>query len=91
MNFLDILSKKAQISSLIKIRPVRAELFHEYRRTDGQTDMTKLIVASRNFAHARKNERLLLVKWEPLISGTAIWLHSHDVEAVSGNYIYHLL
>ena len=32
--------KKAQISSLIKIRPVG---------TDGRTDMTKLIVAFRNF------------------------------------------
>ena len=35
---------------LIKIRPVGAELFH----ADGQTDMTKLIVAFRNFANASK-------------------------------------
>jgi len=36
----------------MKIRPVGAELFH----TDGQTtDMTKLIVAFRNFANAHKN------------------------------------
>jgi len=26
------------------------------RRTDGQTDMTKIIVAFRNFSNARKNE-----------------------------------
>jgi len=36
----------------MKIRPVGAELLH----TDGQTtDMTKLIVAFRNFANAQKN------------------------------------
>jgi len=32
----------------MKIRPVRAELF----RADGETDMTKLIVAYRNFTNA---------------------------------------
>jgi len=32
----------------MKIRPVEAGLFH----ADGQTDMTKLIVAFRNFANA---------------------------------------
>jgi hypothetical protein len=36
----------------MKIRPVGAELFHE---PDGRTDMTKLLVASRNFANAPKN------------------------------------
>jgi hypothetical protein len=51
----------------MKIRPVRAELFHADRqtdgrtggqtdrRTDGRTDMTKLRVAFRNFAKAPKN------------------------------------
>jgi len=34
----------------MKIRPVGAELFH----ADGRTDMTKLIVAFRNFANACK-------------------------------------
>ena len=33
LNFLNRLSKKPQISSLIKIRPVGAELFHADRRT----------------------------------------------------------
>jgi hypothetical protein len=42
--------KKAQISSFIKIRPVRAKLFHEHR----QTDMTKLKVDFVNFANAPK-------------------------------------
>jgi len=35
----------------MKIRPVGAELFHAYRRTD----MTQLIAAFRNFANAPKN------------------------------------
>ena len=51
----------------MKIHPVWAELFHADRReggqkegrtegrTDGQRDMTKLIVAFRNFAKAPKN------------------------------------
>jgi hypothetical protein len=34
---------------------VGAELFHEDWRTDGKTDMTKLIVAFRDFATATKN------------------------------------
>ena len=41
----------------MKIRPVGAELFHADRtdrRTDGRRDMTKLIVAFRNFANALK-------------------------------------
>jgi len=39
----------------MKIRPVRAELFHADGHTDGRTDMTKLIVVSRHSAHAPKN------------------------------------
>jgi hypothetical protein len=39
----------------MKIRPVRAALF----RTDGQTDMTKLIVAFCNFANAPKNAPII--------------------------------
>ena len=42
---------KAHISSLVKIRSVGAELFH----ADRQTDMTKLIVAFRNFANLPKS------------------------------------
>ena len=42
--------EKYSIPNFIKILPVRAELFHADRRTD----ITKLIVASRNFANAPK-------------------------------------
>jgi len=41
--------ENSQISNFIKIRPMETE-FHEDRRTD----MTKLIVAFRNFANALK-------------------------------------
>jgi hypothetical protein len=41
-------SKKAQMSSFIKIRPVGAEMLH----ADRLTDMTNLIVAFRNFVNA---------------------------------------
>jgi hypothetical protein len=44
-------SKNPQISNFMEIRPVGAELFH----ADGWTDMTKLIVAFRNFANKPKN------------------------------------
>jgi len=36
-------------------RPVGAELFHTEGRTDGQTDMTKLIVDFQSFSNAPKN------------------------------------
>jgi hypothetical protein len=43
-------SKNNQISNFTKIRPMGAEFFH----ADGRTDMTKVIVAFRNFANAPK-------------------------------------
>jgi len=43
----------------MKIRPVGAELFRVDRQTDGQTGMTKLIVAFRKFANAPKNQGVL--------------------------------
>jgi hypothetical protein len=46
----------------LKIGPVGAELFHADRwrggRADGRTDMTKLIVAIRNFANALKKQKM---------------------------------
>ena len=51
LNFLDGVSKEnIQISNLMKTRPVTAGLFC----ADGRTDLTKLIVAFRNFANALK-------------------------------------
>ena len=47
--------EKTQTSSFIKILAMGAELFHADKQTDGQTDMTKLIVAFCNFANAPKN------------------------------------
>ena len=44
-------SKNSEVLNFMKIRPVGAELFH----ADGRTDMTKLLVAFRNFANASKN------------------------------------
>jgi hypothetical protein len=40
----------------MNVRSVGAESFHADRRTEGQTHMTELIVAFRNFANAPKNE-----------------------------------
>jgi hypothetical protein len=51
------LREKAEIPSFIKIRPVSAGLFHADGQTDGRTDMTKLIVAFREFAMA-PNQRV---------------------------------
>ena len=46
LDFIDSFSKNIQISNFVKIRPLAAELFN----ADGRTDLTKLIVAFRNFA-----------------------------------------
>jgi hypothetical protein len=51
VNFLDRFSKNTQIPNFMKIRPVGDELFH----ADGRTDMTKIIVAFRNFSKAHIN------------------------------------
>jgi hypothetical protein len=47
--------KNSQISNFMKICPVEAELLQADGRTDGQTDMMKLIFAFRKFAKAPKN------------------------------------
>ena len=44
--------KNPQISNFTKIRPVVAELSH----ADGQTSMTKVIVAFHNLANEAKND-----------------------------------
>jgi hypothetical protein len=66
--FLDRFSKNTQISNFMKILPLAADFVP--CGTDGQTDMTKLIVAFRNFAKAPKN----LVKstlWKKFFAGYA--------------------
>jgi hypothetical protein len=50
--------RKILKSNFMKIRPVGAELLHADRRTD----MTKLIVAFRNFVNARIHVRVLMIK-----------------------------
>jgi hypothetical protein len=54
LNFLNRLSENPQISNFMKIRPVGAELFRVDGRTERRTDMTKLIVAFRNYANAHE-------------------------------------
>jgi hypothetical protein len=55
LEFCRQLFEKSQISTFIKIRLVGAELFHADRQTDGRKDMTKIIVAFRNYANAPKS------------------------------------
>ena len=59
MKFFDRFKKKAQIPDLIKIRPVGAECYAD-GWTDRRTDMTKLIVAFRNFANAPRSGLILI-------------------------------
>jgi len=54
-------SKNSQTSNFMKIRPVGAELLH----ADGQTDMTYLTVAYRNFAKAYKKGELMKRQFSP--------------------------
>ena len=53
-NLLERFLKNNKISHFMKIRPAGAELLHAGGRMDRQKDMTKLIVALRNFAKAPK-------------------------------------
>jgi len=56
-DFIGGFSENTQITNLIKIRPVGAELFY----ADGRTEMTKLIFAFRNFAKVPKNTTPIVV------------------------------
>ena len=55
LNFLDRFSLNTQMLNFKKIRLVGAEIFHTEVGMDGQTNVTKLIVAFRNFSKAPKN------------------------------------
>jgi len=60
LNILDRFSKNTQISTFMKTRPVRAELFH----ANGRTDMMKLIVAFSQFhEHARRSQLWISAYW----------------------------
>jgi hypothetical protein len=61
LNFLHRFSKIPRIPNFMKIRPVRTELFHGHRQTDGRTDMTKLTVAFRNSSNAPTNHSITAV------------------------------
>ena len=57
----------------MKIHPVGAELFHADGRTDGWTDMTKLIVAFRNFLS--NNTHTICINVEELSCNTTLnWI-----------------
>ena len=56
---VDIFLKNTQISDLMKIRPVEGVMFHAGGRTDGQTDLTKLIFAFLNFVRTSKNSSIV--------------------------------
>jgi hypothetical protein len=62
--------EKHSISNFIKIRPVRAELFHAHGHPAGRTNMTYLIAAFPNFANAPKNYSYVpnkVVHWVTLL------------------------
>jgi hypothetical protein len=52
---IQVFEKNTEKSNFMKIRPVKAELFEGDGRTDGQTDVTELIDARRNFANLPTN------------------------------------
>jgi hypothetical protein len=58
-NFLWDFRKKG-VNTELKIRPAETELFHMNGRTDGQTDMTDLILTYRNFENKPKNHLITL-------------------------------
>jgi len=66
------------------IRPLEAELFH----TDGQTDMTKLIVPFRNFANAPKKKDGR--RFERKLSIHYIVLYGVTLQCQSFNFISEL-
>ena len=54
----------------MKICPVGAELFHAGGRSDTQIDITKIIVAFRNFAKAHKKNSSLPSPFQEVLNKT---------------------
>jgi len=65
LDFQDRFSKNLHISNFIIFSPVGAELFHEDKQeegqTDRQTDMAKLTVVFSNFVNVPKNNMVTLL------------------------------
>ena len=55
--------------NFMKIRPVETELYHAHGRTARQRDVTKLIVAFRNFAKEPKNSKPGNPHWKESLPG----------------------
>jgi hypothetical protein len=84
------LFKKYSNISFIKTSPVGAELFQADRRTDGQTDMTKLINSFRNFALALKNDCQIIYSAFSKEHGTSLGLNQPHIQTgikTAGSYI----
>jgi len=74
MDFLDTFSKNIEISNVMKIRPVWEPSCS--MRTDGQTDMTKLIVTFRYFVEAPKKALLSSVGTRTVSAAWCVCLRS---------------
>jgi hypothetical protein len=59
------LSKYTQIPNFVKIRPLEVELFHADGRMDRRADMTKLIVAFRNFTDEKESINMTFINPYP--------------------------
>jgi hypothetical protein len=60
----------------MKIRPMGAELFHADRRTDGQTDMTKLIAVFLQLF--RKRLKIINFYYTYYAGRDQIWRHIYS-------------
>jgi len=62
------ISKNTQISNFMDILPLGAELLRAEKRTDRQTDMTKLIVPFRSFVNAPNKTGTALHRAAPSVA-----------------------
>jgi hypothetical protein len=85
LNFLNRFSKKVQISSFIKIRPVGAELLH----ADGQTDMTKLTVAFHNYVNLPKNSTYFSLQEKKWAYDATLYYHIFKVWPAHVDKMFH--